>query len=273
MITHPTILACVRIRAPKAMGSGTILWSGLGEDAPDYSTYILTNNHVIADAIRHEMRWNNTIKRDVKTEVMATVSVHLFRYKWEQRAESATAIEADIMAYDKIEDLALLRLRLTGPAPAVVKLYPKNQERLLRVGDQVVTVGAALGEAPIITVGYLSQFGQEFEGREFWLETAPMIFGNSGGASFLATTEEMIGVPALIAQNMSGFSADAITHMSYVIPITRVYKFLDEQMFRFIYDPNFTEQGEKTERESMRQRDEAKLAVKEIVGEQERTDR
>ena len=269
MITHKTILACTRIRAPRGTGSGTILYSQPGVDAPDHSTYVLTNNHVIAEAVRHEMRWNNTIKRDVKTEVLATVSVHLFRYKWEQRAESATAIEADIMAYDKIEDLALLKLRAAAEAPSAVKLYPQNKERELAVCRQVVAVGAALGEAPIITVGYLSQFGQEFEGREFWLQTAPTIFGNSGGAVFLADTEEMIGVPALIAVNQG----DAITQMSYMIPITRVYKFLEEQRFRFIYDEDFTEQGEADERERMRKQDETKLAIKEVAGEQERTER
>jgi S1-C subfamily serine protease len=268
MIKHPTILACTRIRAQKGTGSGTIIWSK-NENGDDYSTYVLTNHHVVADSIRHEMRWNNTIKRDIKTEILETIGVHLFRYLWEQRATSATAIDADIVAYDKIEDLALLRLRDTVRAPSVVKLYSKDRERQLYVGQEVVTVGAALGSAPIITVGYLSQFGQELEGREYWLQTAPIIFGNSGGAVFLSDTEEMIGVPALVAVNQG----DAITHMSYMIPITRVHKFLTDQRFRFIFDSNYTEEGEMDERERLRKTEEARLAVKEVAGEQERTER
>ena len=33
-----------------------------------------------------------------------------------------------------------------------------------------------------------------------------------------------------------GFSADAITHMGYFIPIDRVYKLLEENDYQFIYD-------------------------------------
>ena len=33
-----------------------------------------------------------------------------------------------------------------------------------------------------------------------------------------------------------GFSADAITHMGYFIPIDRVYNLLDDNDFQFIYD-------------------------------------
>ena len=33
-----------------------------------------------------------------------------------------------------------------------------------------------------------------------------------------------------------GFSADAITHMWYFIPIDRVYKLLEDNDYQFIYD-------------------------------------
>ena len=33
-----------------------------------------------------------------------------------------------------------------------------------------------------------------------------------------------------------GFSADAITHMGYFIPIDRVYNLLDDNDYQFIYD-------------------------------------
>ena len=37
-----------------------------------------------------------------------------------------------------------------------------------------------------------------------------------------------------------GFSADAITHMGYFIPIDRVYDILDENDYQFIYDSKFS---------------------------------
>jgi hypothetical protein len=36
-----------------------------------------------------------------------------------------------------------------------------------------------------------------------------------------------------------GFSADAITHMGYFIPIDRVYDLLDENEYQFIYDKDY----------------------------------
>ena len=47
---------------------------------------------------------------------------------------------------------------------------------------------------------------------------------------------EYIGVPSRISIQPMGFSADAITHMGYFIPIERVYKLLEENDYQFIYD-------------------------------------
>ena len=37
-----------------------------------------------------------------------------------------------------------------------------------------------------------------------------------------------------------GFSADAITHMGYFIPIYRIYDLFKENGYEFVYDGNFT---------------------------------
>ena len=37
-----------------------------------------------------------------------------------------------------------------------------------------------------------------------------------------------------------GFSADAITHMGYFIPIERVYKLLEDNNYQFIYNDKFS---------------------------------
>jgi len=250
------------------------LYSAPNKDG-DYSTYILTNEHVVDNNIKIEKRWNSVLKRDVRKEVLGTIEAHFFNYRWEQRAVGASAVEGDIVAWDKDEDLALVKLRSDEPAKAFVKLYPRGDERKLGIGTPTMAIGAGLGEPPVLTVGRLSQFGREIENREYWLQTAPTIFGNSGGAVFLEDTEEFIGVPARIAVVMLGFSADAVTHLSYMIPITRVYNFLDDQMFRFIFDSNYTEAGEETAREEKRKEEERKLEVKTEVGtedEEEPTD-
>ena len=179
-----------------------------------------------------------------------------------------SSIDADIATYDPEEDLALLKLRDEDEAPAVATMYPKGEEPKLRIGTPVIAIGAALGENPIMTTGRLSQFAKEIDNREYWLQTAPTIFGNSGGAVYLEETSEFIGVPARLAVAMLGYSKDAITHLSYIVPITRVYKFLDDQLFRFIYDSNFTEEGEAKTRQKRRREDELKIAAREEKGEE-----
>lgn len=240
-------LPCVRVRAEKVGGSGTVIYSA-ADDNSEFSTYVLTNHHVVDDLIKVEDKWDPILQREVKRDTRGIPEVHFFTYRWKSRATGAAAVEADIVAYDKDKDLALLHLRSGQKVPAVAKLLPRGAEIDLRVGMPVICCGACLGEPPIPTQGMLAQFGREIDREEFWLSTAPSIFGNSGGALFLAATHEFIGVPARVAVYALGFGTSAVTHLSYAIPITRVYGFFEAQMFRFIYDPAFTEPSEEKAR-------------------------
>lgn len=259
------MLPVTRIRTKKALGSGTVIYSKPGKDN-DYTTLILTNWHVVENLIEVKEVWSSLLQRNIKKDVRSIADVDFFEYRWVSRAIGQTAIQADIAAYDRDEDLALLKLRSGKPVPAVAKLYPKDKENKLRVTMPVFTVGAGLGESPIITQGMLSQFGIDIDNREFILNSAASIFGNSGGAMFLADTHELLGVPARIAVTWGS----AVTHMSYAIPITRIYAFLENQRYRFIYDSQFTEEGEDKERERMRERDERRRLGEGAEGETEK---
>lgn len=252
-------LPCVRVIAQKAGGSGTVIYSAPNQSGT-YSTYVLTNHHVVETCIKIESRWSALLKSERKIDLFDKVDVHMFKYLYSARAIGGITVQSDIMAYDKEEDLALLKLRSGDPAPAVAKLYPRGKESELRIGMPVICVGSGLLEPPVQTTGFLSQFGREIERREYWISTAPAIYGNSGGALFLAQTYEMIGVPARIAVT-AFLGIDAITHLQYAIPITRVYDFLEAQRFRFIYDPSFTEEGEEEERRRLREEEERKTAM------------
>jgi S1-C subfamily serine protease len=254
------MLPVVRVRTGRGSGSGTVIYSAPDDDGL-YSTFILTNHHVVSSLIKIEQKWSTLLKREIKTDVLGIPEIDHFNYRWQSRAIGAANVETDIVAYDKGEDLALLRSRSEVEPPAVAQLLPRGDEERLRVTMPTYAIGAALGAPPVITQGMLSTFGVEIEGREFWLQTSATIFGNSGGALFLADTHEWIGVPALIGVSMSGFSAQAIEHMSYAIPITRVYQFLEDQRFRFIYDDEFTEEGEAEERKRLRDREERRMAA------------
>lgn len=246
-------LPCVRVIAKRSGGSGSVIHSQ--EKDGSYSTYVLTNHHVVDDLITVRKKWNSVLQREVHTDERGTAQVHFFEYRWSSRATGGVSQDADIVAYSREEDLALLKLRSDREVPAVANLYPRDKVKELKIGMDVYCVGAGLGEPPVMTAGFLSQFGREIEDREFWLSTAPGIYGNSGGALFLQDTYELIGVPARIA--VSGFlGGDAITHLMFAIPIDRVWGFLEEQRFRFIEKPDeFTEDGEEAERKRLRDQD------------------
>lgn len=198
------------------------------------------------------------------TDVLGVPTVEFFEYRYESRAVGAFGIEADIMAYEKDEDLALLKLRRDKPVEAVARLYPRGHEHELRATMGVYCVGAGLGEPPVITAGMISQFNREIENREYWMTTALSIYGNSGGALFLADTHQLIGVPSRIAVEGGFFGSQAITHLSYAIPITRIWQFLEDQRFRFVERPEeYTEDGEAAERQRLREREERRIAAEE----------
>lgn len=269
-VRHQELLyPCVRVRTPKAGGSGTVIYSSKVPKSDDYETYLLTNHHVVENCIRIEKKWNALLQREVKSDVRSTVDTEFFRYKWQSRNVGATQIQADVVAYDKDQDIALLKLRDTTPQPYIAKLYPRDAENKLFIFTPVFAVGAALGHPPVVTSGHISGFGDEIDNYEFWLSTAPTIFGNSGGAIFLQETSEFIGIPSRISVVMIGFGGDAITHLSYFIPITRIYKFLEEQIFQFIYDPAFTSLQCEKLREKKREEEEQRLVSRDHKGEDE----
>jgi hypothetical protein len=185
---HSEVLkACVRVRTKRAGGSGTVIYSQ-GEPG-QVSTYVLTNQHVIDDAVRVVEKWDPVLQKNVKRDERDLVEVHFFNYRWSSRVVGANAIEAEIVAYDKDEDLALLKLRGTDPVPAVAKMFPRGEESRLLVGEPIITVGCGLGEPPVLTQGVISVFGREIDSKEYWLCTAPSIYGNCLPATARVATQ------------------------------------------------------------------------------------
>jgi len=80
----------------------------------------------------------------------------------------------------------------------------------------------------------------EIDHYKYWMSTAQTIFGNSGGSIYRWSQSrkqyEYIGIPSRISIQPMGFSADAITHMGYFIPIDRIYNLLESNNYNFIYD-------------------------------------
>ena len=250
----------VRVISKNSIGSGTIVFAEKDKDNHSlFNYYILTNEHVVSKLITIEKRWSNLFKRKIEKDILGTPMIETFAYKWYSRVEGSTGWKGKIVAYDKEEDLALLKMTIPYEYKYVAKLYPLDKIKGLKCFMDIYTVGCGLGQKPLITSGFISAFGEEIENKEYLLVTAPQIFGNSGGASFLKNTGEFVGVPAASGVIFIGYSPTPITHMSYIIPVWRICKFLKDQYYHFIYDNKLTSEQCRKLRKQARTEDELKM--------------
>jgi len=234
---YPTVL----VEAKKGVGSGTVVYSEPNPDpkfAGEYETYVLTNHHVIEANIQTGKQWNPLKQKEEKKDVFATVNVYFYKYKYGSRNIGKNSVEADIVAYTKEEDMALLRLRSIDKINHVTKFYPLSRVKEIKMFMKTYAVGAALGHQPIATDGWVTCMSDEQDNFVYWMSTAQIIFGNSGGSMYIEADNDywFIGVPSMVAVTFSGFSASAVTHMGYFIPIERVCAFMDRNFFGFIHD-------------------------------------
>jgi len=236
----------VRVRTKKAGGSGTVVYSESYKD--EVYTYIITNQHVIDDSVHIEKRWDPVLKRKVDKEILDTVYVEYFKYNNYSHTVGSFAVEADIVAYSEVDggqDWALLRMRDTeNKADWVANMFPLDDIENVHIFDDCYAVGASLGHPPVASNGMITYMDDEIDHYKYWMSSAPTIFGNSGGAVYRWSggrkQYEYIGIPSRISIQPMGFSADAITHMGYFIPIDRVYSLLEENDYQFIYDSSIS---------------------------------
>ena len=176
-------------------GSGIII----GEN--DSELLMVTNNHVVSDA----------------TTVNVTFA-------------DGESYEAQVKSTDSDTDLAIVVVKLSDIKESTmnqIKIATIGDSDSLKVGEQVVAIGNALGYGQSVTTGIVSA-----KDRTNSTNTTPLIQtdaainpGNSGGA-LLNMKGEVIGI------NSSKYSDTAVEGMGYAIPITAVQDRLDDLMNR-----------------------------------------
>ena len=265
---HKEILwPTVRIKAKKAWGSGTVIYSG--KDAKGkYHTYVVSCHHVVAENIKIETKFDQRVGFEIKK--MSTIPVEVESFYYENLSQckgSAGSCKADILIFDEDADIALLELKRGDKNKHVASFLPKGDIDTVHVFDKVWAAGAAMAHEPIVTEGIINFLNEPMEyGIEYWMSNAQIIFGNSGGAIFRYSHKsgkfEWIGIPARIAVNISGFSTDAITHMGFFVPITKVYQLIDKFYYQFIYDKAVTYEECEEERKANKKRLEELLVTR-----------
>ena len=237
-------------------GSGTVIYSQKHGVAPKekFETYILTNYHVIEKSIRIREIWSPQKSRKIKRETRSPVTAFWFDYVRCARSVGTRGKLADIVAHDEQMDLALLQIRdYERGVGEVASILPF--EEVPKLGQRVWAVGAGLGYPPFMTSGEMAFSEQIINGYRYQLATAPIIFGNSGGALFAYSDDrkryEMIGVPSRVSA--TGFQA--VTHMAWSVPSETVYKFLRDNFHGFIVGDKYLEPKDRKPSKKDRDRD------------------
>lgn len=243
----------VRVTVSGSGGSGTILFS---EDRGDgCQTYVLTNHHVVAGAIKVKEEWSSLLQSDVKRESNDPVKVEVFRYADGSRQDVSDTYRGDLVAHHHRHDLALVKLSTTRKLDHVATLLPA--EGKVAIFEQIWAVGCSLLHPPVVTEGIIDYLDDVIDRKIYWLGSASIIYGNSGGAVFIERDGHyrFIGVPSRVAVTWN----QAVTHMGYFVPVTRVREWLADEKLAFLFDGKSTPTACFEQRKKLREQAELQL--------------
>jgi S1-C subfamily serine protease len=239
---HEKILyPVVRIRTTKAGGSGTIIYSKPNPQKPEeYQTFIMTCAHVIEDAVTTRKEWDSLLKKKIEKEFTEKVQVEIFDYVYLSKVNSSNAYRADIVAYDHQHDIAVLMLNSPKVCLYSAAIIPQEKIVDVKLFTPAYASGCSLGHDPFCNAGQITYLSEVIENKLYWMTNCSSIFGNSGGAIFLAETGEQVGITARITTLQLGFGMDVMTWMGFAVAPQRIYEFFEQQELKFLYDPSDT---------------------------------
>ncbi len=184
------------------VGSG----SGVIISETDDELMIVTNNHVISDSAYGDA-----------TKVQVTFA-------------DDKIVNATVKGTDADADLAVLTVKKSDMESSTrekVKIAVLGDSDKLKVGDQVVAIGNALGYGQSVTTGIVSALEREVQLEDksmTLLQTDAAINpGNSGGA-LLNMNGELIGI------NSVKYASSEVEGMGYAIPMATAQPIIEELM-------------------------------------------
>lgn len=242
---YPTVL----VRVGGGSGSGTVIYSEIN-DENKYESFVLTNWHVIQSSVILKNEWNSEKKERIDTETRRPVNIDLWEYNNYSTSVGTIGRTAKIVAYDKGRDLALLEIEDTErQMPHIATLYPEGLDEGPWLFQTVYAVGAGLGKPPFPTTGLLAGYSRDLDGRDLYLASAPIIFGNSGGSLYVYSPRnkyELIGVPSMVSAYGWG---NVVSHMAWSRPISQIRIFLRDNNYGFILGDEREVEEEKEDKE------------------------
>lgn len=235
------IYPVVRVHTERVGGSGTVIYSQPDPETPDeYQSFVLTCEHVVDDAITQRKEWDSLYKRKMDKEFLQQVGVELFDYVYLSKVNSSNSYKADIVAYDKEHDIAILKLDSPKKVGYIAQLIPRKEIDDVKLFTPTWTSGCSLLHDPFANPGFVTYLSEMIDNKLYWMGNGNSIFGNSGGAVFLAESGYQIGITARITALQLGFGFDIMTWMGFFVAPQRIYEFLEHEELKFIYDPKDT---------------------------------
>ena len=180
----------------QSSGSGIIV----GQN--DTELLIATNNHVVSGA----------------TDMKVTFT-------------DSTQVAAAVKGTDSATDLAIIAVKLSDiPSDTMskIKVSTLGDSDHVKVGEQVIAIGNALGYGQSLTVGYISALNREITDengiQHTYIQTDAAINpGNSGGA-LLDLNGNVIGI------NATKNASTEVEGMGFAIPISKAQEILNNLM-------------------------------------------
>ena len=184
-----------QIEESQSSGTGIIIGSNESE------LLIVTNNHVVEDA--------------------TTLSVCFVDNR---------VCEAVVKGTDPDNDLAVIAVKLSvipDETVSSIRVATLGDSDALKVGQQVVAIGNALGYGQSVTTGIVSALGRQIDTADaIMIQTDAAINpGNSGGA-LLNMNGEVVGI------NSAKFSSTDVEGMGYAIAVTEALPIIEDLMNR-----------------------------------------
>lgn len=179
----------------EGVGSG----SGIIISNKDGELLIATNNHVVADATKVSVKFND-----------------------------GNVYSATVKGTDSVSDLAVVAVKgsdLSNDTINSIKVATLGNSEDLKVGEQAIAIGNALGYGTSVTVGYISATEREVATDDATMKLlqtdAAINPGNSGGA-LVNSKGEVIGI------NSAKYASTEVEGMGFAIPISKATPIIQE---------------------------------------------
>jgi putative serine protease PepD len=197
---------------PSVVSINTSTFNGGGAGSGfiiDGAGYILTNNHVISDAV-------------------------ISGGKIQVSLNDGTTFDGEVIGRDASFDLAVLKINATG-----LKALQFGDSDKIQVGDAVIAIGSPLGLSGTVTTGIISAKDRAVTTGDSATESsfinalqtdAAINPGNSGGP-LVDATGAVIGINSAIASLGTSSQAGSIG-LGFAIPINQARKIAD-QLIKF----------------------------------------